>query len=408
MKKMWLIAKTTYLSRVRSGMFLLLTFGLPLLMIGAGAFAAFSAIRGEGDVPESIGYIDETDRLVAAERVTIEEAWLDVEEELAFESYADLEAAQRAYEQGQIGGYLLIPEGYFEGEAVVYYTAEDAGVIVEEALRLFLQQSLLQEQPSWLLARLEDTATYTYVGQESGQEVAEGPGLLIRIGMPVFLALAFSFIIVFGTSQMGAAIIREKEQRAMEMVITSLRMRDLVMGKVLGMAMLSLTQFAIWLAAALIAVVLFLSDQIALQDLSIPWGTLLWGLAMIIPGYFLYAFLAAGLGILAGSAEQAQQLAGVMALLGLAPLYLLGALVGNPDGTLAVALTLFPLTSPSVGVVRTVFADVPGWQMAAALVILLASLALSIWLVTRVFRAAMLNYGKTLRPREVWQALVQA
>ncbi len=408
MKKMWLIARTTYLSRVRSGTFLLLTFGLPLLMVGVGAFAAFSAISREREVPGAIGFVDETDRLIAAEQVVMDETLLDIKEALLFERYANLEAAQRAYEQGEIGGYLLIPEGYFEGEAVAYYTAEEVSAVVEEALRLFLQRGLLQEQPQWLLARLEDTAIYTYVGLESGQEVAEGPGLIIRLLTPIFLAVMFAFIVVFGGSQMGSAIIREKEERTMEMVITSLRPRDLVIGKVLGMALLSLTQFAIWLTAALIAIGLFLADQLDLQTLLIPWGTVLWGLLLIIPGYFLFAFLAAGLGILAGNAEQAQQLSGVVALLGLAPIYLLAALLGNPDGPLAVALTLFPLTSPSVVMVRTLFTDMPEWQMVAALVILLATLALTIWLVTRLFRAAMLNYGKALRPREVWRALVQA
>mgnify|MGYP001423372584 FL=1 len=129
---------------------------------------------------------------------------------------------------------------------------------------------------------------------------------------------------------------------------------------------------------------------------------------LIIPGYFLYAILAAGLGIIAGDSQQAQQLAGIMSFLGLAPIYILAAILGNPDGPLAVGLSLFPLTSPSVILLRTTFAGVPTWQMVAALAILLATLALAVLLVTRIFRAAMLNYGKALRPREIWQAIVQA
>ncbi len=86
----------------------------------------------------------------------------------------------------------------------------------------------------------------------------------------------------------------------------------------------------------------------------------------------------------------------------------MAAIFSNPEGPLAVGLTLFPLTAPSIALMRSVFFEVPTWQMASAVAILFVSLALSIWLVTRLFRAAMLNYGKLLRPKEIWRALVQA
>jgi ABC-2 type transport system permease protein len=194
----------------------------------------------------------------------------------------------------------------------------------------------------------------------------------------------------------------------MEIVITSLRPLELVAGKIMGLTLLSLTQFAIWTVGGILALFLAFSDQIDLQGLVIPWGSLLWGVLLIVPGYFLYAILAAGLGIIAGDAQQAQQLAGIMSFLGLAPIYILAPVLTNPDGPLAVGLTLFPLTSPSVTLLRTVFTQVPAWQMIGALAILLGSLALSVWVTTRLFRAAMLNYGKALRPRDLWQALVRA
>jgi len=124
-----------------------------------------------------------------------------------------------------------------------------------------------------------------------------------------------------------------------------------------------------------------------------------------VSGYYLYAVLASGLGIIAGDSQQAQQLAGVLGFLGLAPLWLLGMLVDKPDGPLAVALTLFPLTSPMVALFRMSLTDVPTWQLLASLGLIIASLAGSVWLVARIFRAAMLMYGQVLRPRQVLQAL---
>ncbi len=408
MKKIWLIATTTYRERIRSGMFLILTFGIPLLMIVAGAVGFFVASRDEGDVPAAIGYVDQTGNFTAVEQVTLDEEVIDLNATLPFTQYPTLEAAEAAYLDGEISGYLLIPEGYAAGEAVTYFSDEDPGTVVEGGLQMFMRRSLLAGEPEWVFARLDDLTTYTYVSQTTGEAVAEGPGLVIRLATPAFLAMVFVLAVLFGTSQMGAAIIREKDSRAMEMVVTSLRPLELVAGKVLGMTLLSLTQFGIWTVAGIVALALAFANQIDLQGLVIPWGTLLWGALLIIPGYFLYALLAAGLGIIAGDSQQAQQLAGIMSLLGLAPIYILGPILSEPDGPLAVGLTLFPLTSPSVTLVRTIFTDVPLWQLAAALALLLVTLALTIWLVTRIFRAAMLNYGKALRPREIWRALAQA
>lgn len=408
MRKMWLVALTTYRKRVRSGMFLILTFGLPVLMIAAGAVGFLVASPDGGDGPTTIGYVNHTDQLAPVETVSLEEDLIDVQQTLDFVAYESVDAAEAAYLDGEIGGFLLIPDDYFEGQPVTYYSDEEAGTSVEEGLRLFLRRSLLVEQPQWLFERLDDAATYTYVAQGNGETVSEGVGLVIRLATPAFLAIVFVLAVVFGTSQMGAAIIQEKDQRAMEMIITSLRPVELVGGKVLGLTLLSLTQFAIWAGGGIIALFLGFSDQLSLQGLALPWNALFWGLLLIIPGYFLYALLAAGLGIIAGDAQQAQQLAGIMSLLGFAPIYVLGPILANPDGPLALGLTLFPLTSPSVALMRTVFTGVPTWQLAAAFAILVVSLALTIWLVTRIFRAAMLNYGKALRPHDVWRALLQA
>lgn len=409
MKKMWLVARTTYRERLRSGMFLILTFGIPLLMIVAGAIGFIAADGGGGDgTVETVGYVDRTGELNPVDQVTIQEDIGELNATVRFVAQPALQEAKEAYLAGTIDGYLDIPEDYVDGAAVTYYSDEEPGPAAEEDLRQFLQRSQLPGAPDWIFARLANPATYTYVGQATGEAISEGPGLVVRLATPAFLAVAFVLAVFFGTSQLGTAIVREKDQRAMEIVITSLRPLELVAGKIMGMTLLSLTQFAIWAFAGILALALAFSDQIDLQGLVIPWGSLLWGVLLIVPGYFLYAVLAAGLGIIAGDTQQAQQLAGIMSFLGLAPIYILAPILSNPDGPLAVGLTLFPLTSPSVTLLRTIFTQVPAWQMAAALAILLGSLALSVWVTTRIFRAAMLNYGKALRPRDLWQALVQA
>jgi ABC-2 type transport system permease protein len=398
MKKVWLIARLTYRRQIRSGTFLLLTIGLPLLMVVIGAITLFSAQSGA--LPH-IGYVDETGRLADITQVHLEGSMLTLTH------YPDSAQARAALQRGEIGGYLVIPAGYFQGQEPIYYGENEPGIALNDALASFMRRAMLPNQPNSLLDRLADPSNVTYVAQSSGEAVSPGPSLLIRIATPAALALIFALTIFMGASQMGSAIVREKDQRSMEMIITSLRPRELVIGKVLGMTLVTLTQIAIWTVGGGIAVALALAGSGA-QNVSFPWEALVWGVLLGVPGYFLYAVLAAGLGVIAGDRQQARQLAGLLGFVGLSPLYFLGVLVNAIDSPLALALSWFPLTAPMIALFRMALTNVPTWQLFVSLAILLVSLLVSIWFVARIFRAAMLIYGQSLRPRQVWQALRQA
>jgi ABC-2 type transport system permease protein len=208
--------------------------------------------------------------------------------------------------------------------------------------------------------------------------------------------------------QMGSAVVLEKEQRAMEMVITSLSPRELIVGKVLGMSLLSLTQTAVWMVGAGLALGVALFGSLELQSLSIPWSALLWATLLGIPGYFLYAVIGAGLGVIAGDKQQARQLAGMLGFLGMFPLYFMSIILDNLGGPLGVGLSLFPLTAPTITLIRMAMTDVPLWQLITSFTVIVASLTASVWFVARIFRAAMLMYGQTLQPKQIIRALRQA
>lgn len=396
MKKIWLVARTTYRRRLHSTTFLLLTFGMPLLMLIAGAVPILMMLGG--DLPR-VGYVDQTNQLATIEQVPLDD------ETLELIPFADVDAARQAYVRSDIAGYLVIPSDYLDGEELIYYGEEEPSDKLEEGLELFMRQALLPDVPASTLERLDDPSNVTYVSRKTGETVAEGPALVIRVAAPIALAILLMLTILTNASEMGAAIVREKDQRAMEMIVTSLSPRALVSGKVLGMTLLSLTQVAIWSAGALGALGLALLGLLSPQNLSIPWRTLLWGGLLGVPSYFLYAIIASGLGVIAGNKQQARQLAGMLGFVGMGPLYLTGSLVNQFDSPLAVALTLFPLTAPTIGLFRMALSTVPTWQLLASFTILIVSLFASIWFVARIFRAAMLMYGQSLRPHQIWQAL---
>jgi ABC-2 type transport system permease protein len=401
MTKTWLIAKTTYRRRVRSGMFLILTFGLPVLMVIAGAIPILREGRGAGEASD-IGYVDETGELTPVSQVSAEDTTLNMA------SYRSADEAKTAFQQDKIAGYLVVPDDYFEGGAATFYAAEEPNARIEAGLQRFMQQARLPGQPAWLLDRVFDPSEVTFVDRDSGEAIEQGPAVAVRIATPVILGLLFALAVFTGASQMGSVIVREKEQRSMEMIITSLGPRELVAGKVLGMTLLSMTQLGVWAAGGVIAIGLAFSSGLDMSMLSIPWNAVFWALLLGLPGYFLYAVTASGLGIIAGDQQQAQQLAGILGIVGLMPLWFLGIILGAPNGAAAVALTLFPFTAPMLGLIRMAITDVPVWQLTTSFALIVATLAGSIWLVARIFRAAMLMYGQALRPRQLIRALREA
>jgi ABC-2 type transport system permease protein len=397
MKKVWLIAKTTYRQQVGSGSFLILTFGLPLLMVIAGA-VPFILGNGASSLP-TIGVVNESKDLTVVNQVQMDESTLTLT------AFVNATAAASALQEGDIGGYLVIPPDYLEGGTPAYHADEAPNAALERALATALRQSTLPDAPEWLPARLDNPATVTYIDGTRGAAITSGPALLMRILLPVALALVFGLMVFTSSSQLGSAVVQEKDQRAMEIIITSLAPRQLVMGKVLGMGLLSLTQIGVWLAGGALALLLAFSRALDPGAISIPWVPVIWAVLLGVPAYFLYAALAAGLGIIAGDSQQARQLAGVLGFLGLAPLWLMGIIVQDPDGPLALGLTFFPLTSPMISLVRMALSTVPPWQLIVALALIVASLIVTIWAVGRIFRSAMLLYGQTLRPQAIWHAL---
>jgi ABC-2 type transport system permease protein len=397
MRKTWLVAYSTYRRRVRSGSFLFLTFGLPLLMIVAGALPLL--LQRSTEIPPRVGYVDQTNQLTPVSEVTTGQITVKLV------SFPDTQAARSAFDQGEIGGYLVIPQAYFSGVRPTYFGKNEPGSQLETALIQFMQRAMLGPVSADALARLENPAEITYVATDRGIAVAEGPDLILRFAIPAGLAILFALALLFTSAQMGAAVVREKEQRAMELVVTSLRPSQLVAGKVIGMTLLSMTQFAIWGAGALIAIALAVSGRFRFELSLVPWNAVIWAVVLGIPAYFLYAVLASGLGILAGSSQQAQQLAGLLGFLGMAPLWFTAAIVEAPDGALAVGLSIFPLTAPVFGLLRMALSAVPTWQLLAGLASIVVSLVTSIWIVGRVFRVAMLTYGKPVGLQQIREAL---
>jgi ABC-2 type transport system permease protein len=397
MSKLLLMARVTYRRRVFSSSFLLLTLGMPAVMIVAAAVPILQARRSSAP---RLGFVDLSHQLNPVRSVEVDG------KSLAVETLDNPESARRAVESGDLDGFLVLPAIFREGNDAQYFGLESPSGTISRAMRSVVRQALILDASPAVLARLEDPSNVTLESAKDGTRLSSGAGLVIWVGLPVALGILFALAVVTGAAQMGSAVVREKDQRAMEIVLTSMSPGQLVSGKVLGMTALSLTQLGVWALGGGLALGVALVGRVDFSGVLIPWPALIWAALLGVPGYFLYATAASGLGIIAGDSQQGQQLAGMLGFFSMFPLALLGIVIEHPDGPLSVALTLFPLTAPMFGMIRMALTQVPIWELAGALASVLISLIFGLWAVSRVFRAAMLMYGQSLRPRAILDALV--
>jgi ABC-2 type transport system permease protein len=182
---------------------------------------------------------------------------------------------------------------------------------------------------------------------------------------------------------------------------------QLLLGKIIGLGALGLTQFLVWGGAGLLLIRLGQTVPF-LAGIEFPIDLMLVFLVYFLLSYFLLSSLMAGLGAIAGSEEESRQYSSILSLIWVMPFFLITSLITDPDSPLAVALTLIPFTAPMTVLMRMGFGSVPAWQLVASLVILLLSTLLVVWASGRVFRWALLLYGKRPTPRELWRVIRQS
>lgn len=219
--------------------------------------------------------------------------------------------------------------------------------------------------------------------------------------------MMFVGTIFSSSSYLLHALIDEKENRTMEIVITSVSPEQLIGGKTLGLGLIGLTQLLIWLVYSLLPMGI---GAVFVHSLQTFLATLLGdilpiALLFLVPSYLLYAGLIVTIGAMVSSLQEGQQLASFFLLPAILPLMFFESIQAAPHGSLAVALSMVPITAPLAMLLRISSAPVPLWQIGLSLTILLLSVVLVIIGSARIFRLGMLRYGKSIKLHELIRML---
>jgi ABC-2 type transport system permease protein len=220
----------------------------------------------------------------------------------------------------------------------------------------------------------------------------------------VFLSVAFVYLLMMSSGYLMQAVVDEKENRTMEVLITSLSPSQLIGGKVLGITAISFTQLAAWILIAALAVAIG-GDVFGiewLQNPSLEWRSILAVVAIAIPSYVLASALMAALGSTIAESQEGQQIGALFFLLFNAPLYALVVILEAPNSAPSLVLSLLPFTSLMTVGFRSLVSAMPLWQVAASAAIQGVCAVAALWVAGRAFRLGMLRYGQRLRLSEIF------
>lgn len=426
MNKIWLIIQREYLSRVRKKSFIIMTILGPIIMAAIMIVPAILATIG--DETKKVGIVDESGFFTEAFNNTTN---------IEFETlHLDIDAAKRDYEKLGYNMVLYIPKpAYTYPTKIFIYSNKEPGMNVEQYVQKSINNDLRTMRlkdagvSDDVISAMKNNINVSSIKiTETGGEEQRAGMLYFVIGMVLSISIYF-FIFLYGT-QVMRGVIEEKTNRIVEVIISSLKPFQLMMGKIIGIALVGLTQFILWvfLTTAIVtgAKMAFSNElqQIEKYQMqktgqvidpsnkvevnkdfektavvfeaikSINFTVILLSfLFYFLFGYLIYAALFAAIGASVDNDVDTQQFVlpiTVPLIIGIATVQ---TVVNNPDGPIAFWLSMIPLTSPISMMARIPF-GVPYWQMALSMLLLVGGFVLLTWLAGKIYRVGILMYGK--------------
>ncbi len=427
-----LIIKREYLTKVRNKSFILMTFLTPLIMIALFLFVGYlSSVNN--DTVRTIYVLDETDFLSESFKTNDQTIFNHLSE-------VDLETAKTLANQEGAYGLLHIPNTPLEtvSSAIRFYSEESPSLSFISSLESKIENKLSElklQNEGVDLALIESSKTNVEINQESfeGVKTSKVGSVMKLIFGGAAGYLLFMFIIIYGNMIMRS-VIEEKTSRIIEVIISSVKPIQLMMGKIIGTSLAGITQVTTWIVLG--AILLFSASAIFGVDLSqspqqdmvnetlsnpestdkiqmivnefsaLPIGNLIVAFILFfIGGYLLYSSLYAAIGAAVDNETDTQQ----FMIPVLIPL-IIGVYVGvftvieDPHGTISTVFSFIPFTSPVVMLMRIPF-GVPLWEQIASLLILIMSFVVTVWFAAKIYRIGILMHGKKPTYKELYKWL---
>ena len=411
MHNVWLVIQREYLERVRTKSFVILTLLMPAIMAGVILIPTELAQMKSGGI-RRIVIVSSNPELAAAVRQELTVKPQKPEEAPRTESGeniyrveidADVTDAEREFLRQQVNkeaidGFLWMTDDAIARRQLTYSTKDVTNFDESMALRNALRTALIMTQLGQIgmsheqVSSLLKPVTIDSVRIEKGKEGASAAAVFVTAY--VMVVLLYTVVLIYGVSVMRS-IIDEKSSRIMEVLLASVRARDLMAGKILGVGAVGLTQIVIWMAIA--AGFAFFGRSMAgpaVQEVRLPLSSIVFFGVFFVLGYFLYSTMYAAVGAMVNTDQEAQQVQWFAMLPIILAFVMLFPVLQHPTAPFAVWLSLVPFFAPILMLVRVLVAQPPVWQLALCLVLMVATIYGLLLLTSRIYRVGILMYGK--------------
>ncbi|MFC1725317.1 ABC transporter permease [candidate division KSB1 bacterium] len=442
MDKMFQVIKREYLFRVKKKSFLIMTLLVPLIFIILIGVVIFANVYKEEKI-KKIVIVDETEQvadslaasmnswvrngknLYNAEKWEIEDyrvitpnGSFNVDPSAEGEISAPKKAIMDKVEAKEIDGFIFMDKDALQTNSVDYYTRSVASFMQNESIdravtNIFrrwraVQRGMSRDDMYSILGGVSLNVKRSVVSEE-GKEIEEkGP-------QSFFVAYFFVLILYMTTLIFGQIIMRsvleEKTTRIIEVIVSSVKPFHILMGKMLGVGAVCLTQFFIWMVSLFL---LFQASGPVITALDIPFDTstltkyfdvylpiLLYFFVFFILGFFQFSSLYAGVGAAANTDEEAQQMQFPIIMLAMIPYFFMMLVANSPDSTLAVVLSMIPGFVPMIMFMRVCILMPPFYEVWGAILIQTLFIIFTIWIVSKIYRVGILMYGKKPNLKEL-------
>ncbi|WP_419938866.1 ABC transporter permease [Candidatus Palauibacter sp.] len=417
------VVRREFMMRVKSKWFLISTLGLPVLIVGLGALSAFLAVRGATDAGEERRVIGVADPAGLIGDLVVEEFLADGLDAVRAEDMEEfsIDEARARLSDASYDLLLMIPRSAGRRSAEMPGETPDADEgdreettllarasvpsVIEGSVRGALQRASVRARlrsigvqsidPGALLQRTSfEVVNVTESGEARSQDVYR----MLSFGIAFF----FYFILLIYGQMIVRAILEEKQSDIVEIMVSSLRPWELMLGKIVGVGAVGVAQMAVWALIFALAAVYGLTAGastlaeagIDIANIPIPWGTLVLMLCFLVFGYLLYAGMFAGAGATISNEHDAQQAILPVMMLIILPFIATQGVIQSPNAGWGVILSLVPFFSPLVMPARLFATSVPVWQWLVSLVLLGVFVLGAAWVAGRIFRVGILMKGQ--------------
>src|SRR5258705_8130129 len=315
----------------------------------------------------------------------------------------------------ELDGYLILPPDLLHDAKAQFFGRNSGDVFNRRSLQKALSEAVRDERLAEAninvktLQQLSKPVELEGVNiGASGEQRDSGEGFLLVLAVGFIMYLT---ILMYGQVILGA-VIEEKETRIAEILFSSVRPFTLMMGKLVGISLVALTQLAIWgiafSAFALYGVGVLASKGLPIHIPKIPAINFVYFGLFFLLGYFIYSTIYALVGSMVTTAQEGGQLSMPIILLLVVAFYLFYPVTKSPDSAFSFWVSMFPFFSPVTMLVRIVTQTPPFWQIALSLLIGFGTVVLITWFSSRIYRIGMLMYGKRASIPEAWRWVRQA